>query len=133
MTTEIGRTVRHLFTIAAIVAAFGLGGVAQHADAAARANAIVERAYNAEGIAASRGYDAGVQDALAGDYNQAKYEQGRAAVRCYEDEVIVWTGDRHDLCWPLDEVDAYYAALQQSTTHDAAGALAILAAQYRAR
>ncbi len=38
--------------------------------------------------------------------------------RCFEDEVIVWTGDRHDRCVPLDDireaaVDLYVEATQQ--------------------
>jgi hypothetical protein len=31
----------------------------------------------------------------------------REPVRCYEDEVIVWTGETHDKCVPLDNLWKY--------------------------
>jgi hypothetical protein len=33
--------------------------------------------------------------------------EGPEPVRCYEDEVIVWTGETHDRCVPLDNLWKY--------------------------
>lgn len=40
---------------------------------------------------------------------------GHDKLRCQEDEIIAWDGDRHTVCVNLDEVDAYYGRVSTMT------------------
>ena len=93
MKQAIRRTIQAA-TVAGVLAGTFLGGAHYGGrDLAARENAIVEHVYRWE------------REAYAEGYNAARWEFDR----CREDEIQVWTGDRHDGCVAEDDIEAAYA------------------------
>lgn len=41
---------------------------------------------------------------LAGHIGQSRVDGYQGAVTCYEDEAVLWDGERHSLCWPVDDL-----------------------------